>query len=297
MANNVIILGNGFDLDLGLNTSFKSFCESTYFRSLPNISFIKDLRTNNWSDVEGCIRKHLVEYSKSPNEELAKKINLLWQGIEYNWGIFLPEQIELEYVTINKDSCAYTFLGDSNIKAQWISFNYTHPRYLCGELDGEEPICIHNDCVERDFAKQHKLAFYIPKNLIIGVDSSMPNNVLTNHFLSPIVKKKNSSYNSSIDIPSLSSEAKRIVLFGHSLGITDSDYFKEFFLRCIDNTYSGKTIFIVTLNEKSLNNIKENLYSYDIDYDKLRSSSNELITIYTETGVSKEFKNMMASLY
>ena len=63
MANNLIVLGNEFDLDLGLNTSFKSFCESTYFRCLPNISFIKDLRTNNWSDVEGCIRKHLVEYS------------------------------------------------------------------------------------------------------------------------------------------------------------------------------------------------------------------------------------------
>ena len=98
MANNVIILGNGFDLDLGLNTSFKSFCESTYFRCLPDISFIKDLKTNNWSDVEGCIRKHLVEYSKNPNEELAESINLLWQSLEYKWGIFLTEQIELECV-------------------------------------------------------------------------------------------------------------------------------------------------------------------------------------------------------
>ena len=296
MSNNVIILGNGFDLDLGLNTSFKSFCESIYFRCLPDILFIKDLRTNNWSDVEGCLRKHLIEYSKKTNEELAESINLLWQGIEYKWGIFLPEQIELEHVTIKKDSCAYTFLGDSNIKAQWLSFNYTHPRYLCG-LSGEEPICIHNDCVEREFAKEHKLAFYVPRNLIIGVDSSMPNNVLTNHYLSPIVKKKNSSYNGSIDLPSLFSKANRIVFFGHSLGITDSDYFKQFFLRCIDNTYSGKTIFIVTLNENSLNNIKKNLYSYDIDYDKLHTSSNELVTIYTEMGVSKEFKNMMVSLY
>lgn len=295
MDENFIILGNGFDLDLGLNTSFKSFHESTEFNQIPDISFVKDMRDNNWSDVEGCIRKHILKYSQSHNEKDAEDINYAWKCVEKQWAVFLTEQIELDQITINKTSCAYSFLKDDNIKAKWISFNYTHPRYLC-KLSGEEPICIHKGCVERDFAKENGLAYLISTDLIIGIDSSMPNNVLTNRYLSPIIKA-NSRNIRLTDITTSLSEANRIVIFGHSLGITDSDYFKEFFLRCMNNVYSGKTIYIVTYNKDSLEGIKKNLRSYNIDYNKLCSSSNKLITIYTEKGVSRDFREMVASLY
>lgn len=36
---NLFILGNGFDIDLGLNTTFKAFRESYEFQSIANIIF------------------------------------------------------------------------------------------------------------------------------------------------------------------------------------------------------------------------------------------------------------------
>ena len=147
--SNLIILGNGFDLDLGLDTSFASFVKSYEFQLLPHISFVCDLKENNWSDVEGCIRNSLLEYSQHPDEETTKEINDAWKALEKYWGIFLTSRIELSNIKINQNSCAYSLLSNENLQAEWYSFNYTHPRYLCG-LKGDEPICIHNECIERE---------------------------------------------------------------------------------------------------------------------------------------------------
>ena len=67
----VLVIGNGFDLDLGLPTSYKDFLESSYFRSHLNTEIVtmkydKDLKegnnlfrylrekyvSQNWIDIE-----------------------------------------------------------------------------------------------------------------------------------------------------------------------------------------------------------------------------------------------------
>lgn len=42
--DNVIVLGNGFDIDLGLKNTFKAFRESFEFRSIADIPLIKNKR-------------------------------------------------------------------------------------------------------------------------------------------------------------------------------------------------------------------------------------------------------------
>lgn len=39
--DNLMVLENGFDIDLGLNTTFKAFRESFEFRSIEDIQLIK----------------------------------------------------------------------------------------------------------------------------------------------------------------------------------------------------------------------------------------------------------------
>ncbi len=62
----IIIIGNGFDLSLGLKTSYKDFIVSDYFNSLLEkhntlaIYLYKKQEINNWVDIE----KELTEYSK-----------------------------------------------------------------------------------------------------------------------------------------------------------------------------------------------------------------------------------------
>ncbi|MCK9372781.1 MAG: bacteriophage abortive infection AbiH family protein [Sulfuricurvum sp.] len=61
----IIVIGNGFDLNLGLKTSYKDFFASDYFKSLieEDNSFAKYLtyknNLNNWVDIE----QEIPEYS------------------------------------------------------------------------------------------------------------------------------------------------------------------------------------------------------------------------------------------
>ena len=84
---NLFILGNGFDIDLGLNTAFKAFRESYEFQSIADIPLIKKIRDYQWNDIEGKLREELIAYSKNPSEEYAKSINDAWIMLTKHWGI------------------------------------------------------------------------------------------------------------------------------------------------------------------------------------------------------------------
>lgn len=61
----ILIIGNGFDLNLGLKTGYKDFITSKYFKTLvknrnPIAEYFNEKNElNNWVDIE----KELTEYS------------------------------------------------------------------------------------------------------------------------------------------------------------------------------------------------------------------------------------------
>ena len=67
MDNNVFIIGNGFDLDLGLKTKYSNFADSEYWirndRILMCKSFNNSRNKDTWFDLEG----ELLNYSKRYN--------------------------------------------------------------------------------------------------------------------------------------------------------------------------------------------------------------------------------------
>ena len=236
-----------------------------------------------------------MEYSRHPDAKEAERINHAWQALERAWGRFLPGQIELSKIVIKKNSCAFALLSNEQVQAEWYSFNYTHPRFLCG-LEGDEPVCIHNECVERDFAKRNGFMFLVSTNLIIGTDTSVPESIHEDINLRHIIKRRNTRYN-DMGIIDKMRESAVLVLFSHSMSITDSDYFREFFSCCISGLYRKKTIYIVTKDRDSLDGIKKNFQSYGVDYDRLVKSDNRIIPIYTAEGKeSLYFRNMLTHL-
>lgn len=102
--DNMIVLGNGFDIDLGLKTSFKRFVESFEFLSIPDIPLIKKIKersVENWYDLEGLLRNELIAYSLSPSVECAEDVNNAWRMITKAWGRYLPELTDLDKISIN----------------------------------------------------------------------------------------------------------------------------------------------------------------------------------------------------
>lgn len=105
----LVILGIGFDLDLGLNTSFKSFVDSFLFKTAPEAPLIKDIKITHWSDLERVFRIKIPEYIENPTDSLCENIKDTWNMIQNRWSRYLPEITELRNieVCIKKNSCAY----------------------------------------------------------------------------------------------------------------------------------------------------------------------------------------------
>lgn len=298
--DNLMVLGNGFDIDLGLNTTFKAFRESFEFRSIADIPLIKKIRDNQWNDIEGKLREELIEYSKNPSEKIAQSINDAWLMITRHWGIYLPELTDLDKIEINKNSCAYSLLiADQGHESIWYTFNYTNPWYLC-QLSKTKPVFIHNETVPLDRAKHHGLCHFIPMNLIFGVDSMMPSCIAKSELLSHIIKVNNPNFNTKNkeNLQNDLETAQNVVFFGQSFGITDSDYFKPYFYGIIEGKIKRQNIFIVTYNEESLTNIYSNMQEYGIKIEDINKANVDVHLVYTIKGSqSMEFMQMLTTLY
>ena len=298
---NLIVLGNGFDIDLGLKTTFKAFRESFEFCSIADIPLIKKIRDNQWNDIEGTLREELIEYSKNPNDEWADSINHAWLMITKRWGVYLPQLTDLDKIEINKNSCAYNLLiADQEHGSTWYTFNYTNPWYLCQLSKESQPVFIHNETVPLDWAKQHGLCHYIPMNLIFGVDSMMPSCIAENKKLSHIIKANNPYFdtrnkeNLFIDLQS----TQKAVFFGQSFGITDSDYFRPYLNSVINGETNNRNIFIVTSDQCSLKGIIDNMSKYDINFENLKKSKVNINIVFTKGGVASDgFQPMITELY
>lgn len=290
----LVILGNGFDLDLGLSTSFKSFVDSFLFKTAPEAPLIKDIKINHWSDLERVFRIKILEYIENPTDSLCENIKDTWNIIQNRWSRYLPEITELRNieVCIKKNSCAYQLMQKAKNTSNWYSFNYTDPFYLSGISENMFPIYIHGSFQPREFLEKD-LMFPIPNNLIIGIDSDISLSKIDNENIRHILKKQHRAYKETNILKSLK-ESHNIILFGHSLAITDSDYFKSFFSSIINGKLKPKKIFIVTYNSISLQEIKANMKEYSIDYNELFSSNVEIIPIFTVNGSNDhDFRKML----
>ena len=289
----LIILGNGFDLDLGLNTSFRDFVRSFLFQTAPEVPLIKKIKIEEWSDLERELRDAILEYAESPTVSLLEDITYTWLVIQQRWARYISEITELKEINIKRDSYAYQLMQKTTDTSNWYSFNYTDPFYLCNISEQMQPTYLHGSFTPREYTQKSNLMFLIPKNLIIGIDSNVPLSIMNNKRIRHIIKIKHPEYKTTELSQSLKS-SRNIILFGHSLAITDSDYFKEFFYSIINGELRKKRIFIITYDSCSLEKIKENMKEYSIDYYQLLRSDVEVIPIFTKSNTGyNDFKYIL----
>lgn len=284
MNKTLVILGNGFDLDLGWKTSYNDFylSKKQRFNEFNGMPYIQEMISKgHWNNLEGYLRNCVVNATNNTIESL----NYFWIMCRNLIGEYLRKNTSAIYNT-NHESCAYKFLktlSSSNV----ISFNYTNPFKMLG-IDNIDILHLHGSLDKIIFGAEIRL----------GIDSTVisENTLAKDELLKYIIKTYE---NSNIDV--FFNELKKsenIIIYGHSFGITDSDYFKSFFKAIIDGKLMDKNIYIVTYNDKSLQDIKDNMLSYGIDYSELAFSKNvEINTIFTSKGKDDEaFLNMLSNV-
>lgn len=233
----VLIIGNGFDLDLGMHTSYKDFANSKLWR-FDNPVYDRGLGyylnqkkdKENWFDLE----MELANYAQSVSSEMLSNE----ETIRHDKGDFnvlmnkLKEYLQSQQQNYEKNAhnCkAKEILTEFSKKNNYFvhSFNYTSVESISDMLDiGLDPNrieYIHGTLGNDD--------------IILGAGD---NTQLPDEY-DWLYKTSNNNYSSNNLADSLAN-ADEICIFGHSLGDNDFDYFKPFFQRIsqhMDLTYRG----------------------------------------------------------
>lgn len=285
MSKTLVILGNGFDLDLGWKTSYNDFylSKKQRFNEFNGMPYIQEMISEgHWNNLEGYLRECVINLTDNNIET----INYFWILCRNLIGEYLRKNTSTIYNT-NYRSCAYEFLkslSSSNV----VSFNYTDPFKILELRNKTDILHLHGKLEEIISGAEIRL----------GIDSAVRiKNTLADKELIKYMIKTHENTNIDIFFNNLK-KSDNIIIYGHSFGITDSDYFQPFFKAIIDGKLMNKNIYIVTYNDKSLQDIKDNMLSYGINYSELEFSKNvEIHTIFTSEGIDNvAFQNMISNV-
>ena len=300
----VIVIGNGFDLDLGWDTSYKSFYEKhdgwkMHRRDEDDLfQYVIKQVPGNWFDFERTLHEYALHRAQHPfpkdnTDNIDRDIQ------DYN--TFKTQLIDFisegSKGPVKKDSHAYRLLAayveakknkTSNMffPIKLFSYNYTPLLNVIHQIDSS---------VKVGYIPVHGMVE--KRNIIFGFhdDLGIPKEYR------PLQKSMDENYVSS-DVVRESLQAKTIIFFGLSLGYIDGVYFKNL-LEQISNLANpqmiNKRIVFITLNRQSDNYIKNNLLDAGINL-QLLYNSNRIDFIYTDNSQKENtetiFKELLNSI-
>lgn len=218
----VLVIGNGFDLNLGLKTSYDNFMSSSEFNSLKNNLLVDHLRNkraiSSWIDVENELTKysHIVFGRDAISEK--KKQHIINLRSEY---LNLCSALKLYLDKQNNKSgfpnnMAITAL-DRALEAgntYILTFNYTNTI----ESIFKDPS--YSDCQ----CKINHIHGSLSSNIVFGVEDTaklQKDHIFLHKSYSP------NCNNQGVNL--IFNGADNFIFFGYSLGQTDHSYFDDFF--------------------------------------------------------------------
>lgn len=276
----MLLIGNGFDCDLGLNTKYSDFVKSQYFTKHLTGDF--DVRKLDEYDYDFNIFDYLqYKYDENKNwidiehelAELATRDVEFWDtnsGLMYKthpvMGDKQKKSFELLKIKLNeylyhidlkvkKDSCAYRLLQiiNGNSSVQIVSFNYTYLDLIDGFRGNFKTRCYHVHGVLSDNE---------PSSIILGFQDDLD----IDKSYCRMIKSHQPRYYSS-HIEDFLDYTDEVIFFGLSMGDVDYPYFSEFFKnQCVKNDKKDrKIISFFTFDEDSRQDI---LYQLRMMNDK-----------------------------
>ncbi len=309
----VLILGNGFDLDLGLKTSYKDFWESEFCPKdypAPLIHHLNQCWPDNrdavkWYDLENELLKYYMDMASPSNPkdfitEEEKEFLKIFEPYKWDYGMYndqadivqslVDKQVilvankvirklyvpykedlsqppvwrdkkalqlikeglckyleSLKYEREARDTVAYQVLqflaieGEGTSSVVIYSFNYTDVKHFVYSAKDTDIHYMHGSCSDG--------------KIIIGTRDERE--ILENYDF--LQKSFDPLFNPPALVADLQ-DADEVVIFGHSIGENDRQYFKAFFLQQTNfvNTHR-KDITIFTRDAASELQIKRSL--------------------------------------
>lgn len=300
--NTVIVIGNGFDIDLGWQTSCKDFYEANrgweMHKTIADdlFQYVIQHTPKNWFDFEHTlydyvIRRTKVKILKDAYEELIQRDIRDYDVLKKLLCRFLSK---CSPESVRPDSYAYQLLkaylekckhlqSSSDMSIKWFSFNYTPLEKVASSIAPH---------IEFNYVPIH--GTINDNNIIFGIhdDENIPPEYRD------LQKSMDDKYESH-GILSALIEAKQIIFFGLSMGYIDAVYFKALFNQLADIGSSqpmyNKNIVFITKDRNAKKDIKKNLFDMGLKPQVLFNVNN-VDFILTSDSEKEENQIKFASL-
>lgn len=275
----ILILGNGFDLDLGLKSRYSDFMNSGIWKNAKKnidilrysiLAFLEEKnKLESWFDVEAELLNYALEITegtyRSPQDSDKEGFELyqakLKEYLQKQEDSYKTNTAPTALVVMNA-VLANGFFSDI------YTFNYTNVQKLLSRYF--VPFTVRTTYMHGSLRNSD--------NIILGIETEKKI-----HHSYQFLFKTNSrfyAYNNLIDGMN---EADEIVFFGHSINGMDFPYFKDFFMKQSrpSEDFTRKTITIFTYDDDSQQAIKNNFREAGISLRELMSR-NDLTFIETK---------------
>jgi len=285
MAELAIIIGNGFDIDLGLPSRYSQFIESGEWKELEDSlrcfpptyrghSLIYHLlksasNKEHWFDIEEEILNFIQDHPECTEREI-REIESEFKRIKKALKDYLI-RVSSGY-KMAETKFPYEFmkrLAVCHKKIVEINFNYTNPQDFL-----PNPIYFHKD----SYDQIHVHRSLIEDDIVLGCDIQKDQEV--NRNLSFMYKYN--MLNRANHVARNLLEAKEIIFYGHSVNEMDFGYFREFFKAVSSAPKPVRHLTFITLNEKSERSIKDNIRNQGISVTDLYNNLETFTFIHTE---------------
>lgn len=262
---NVLVVGNGFDLAFKLPTSYSDFVNSEYWPIKGNvkmmatesnlIGFIYDFTRKNsdslgkvkWIDLEELILEYALtkkDAARALSDDVLKVDKMFFDLLKSSFTEYIVKEVYPLFDSRLKSSLLLVnkvvrSVVDNGTFKKIYSFNYTDTSQIIEFVYGKKFSVTH----------LHGVVRTLEDSIILGIsdDADIP---FEYSFLMKSHHSSFSSHNLTDDLY----KAGEIILYGLSLGSADFEYFKRFLVDTVKNyTYETKKkhIHIFTYDDES----------------------------------------------
>lgn len=282
----VFVIGNGFDLDLGLKTRYIDFWNSDFMKKYKEgcynglIYYLNGKAQNEstWFDIENLIRIYTQNtehgLQRIRRQEEVDLDRTQFNTIRYCLAEYLEKEVSV--CELKRDSLSSKVLGtvidDGDFSIY--NFNYTNLHTIASKLG-----------INRNFSYNSVHGKAGDKSLILGIDDKTE--VQKGY---DFVHKTFSPYYHSVPLKFDLEDAKEIVIFGLSMGDIDYPYFQDFFYNICNprnRREQSKRITIFTYDETSRIDILRQLRTMNEKRVNYMFGQNDLTLIRTSVDEDK----------
>ena len=271
MAKGIFVLGNGFDLDLGLATSYSSFAGSMQWHDLMEgslhsmdkkwlLGFLKSkCQVEKWIDIEAA----LLEYARNKTKgndishaaEDREGFGTLCQSLK---SYLLEQQTSFRSTKNSVASLLLKRFGGLSHESKIYTFNYTDPQALArslGVMTAHRVEHIHGSLNDGD-------------SIILGIETREE----IDDQYAFLFKTQNRHYRHTNIMGDLRAKDE-YVFFGHALNGMDYTYFRDTFTSLSTSISKTPRLTIITKDAKAEESFKVFLRKQSIPLQSLYSNA------------------------